>query len=320
MPAQPRSAAPVADHLPIKSRMEDSSRPYAPLSGEKLRLHSFADPKKASLAGDNAPGSSAEALERIVSQSNSAAVRKGAAQELREVRTHRAKGSLSHHVIKANKRPRNQSSPRHVRGLPQQAHYNNQLGSAQGQDRVTAGLGLGGGASLMNSGGVRSQSAGVAPSYSAAQRKEAQKLPPVLRGMNRNAVCSSSGSIEPIEEGRIARGVLSGEGPLRLEGPTSRYIQSAPAVSRSLNLPPIASAQGGRSSHRHGASMDSSAALTIEDADEGTLLSSQTPKTKQPRLHNFGRPVHPSGVSAVLQQSFANVMKNYSTDEQQIES
>lgn len=312
----------------MRQRQEDVSRPYAPLSGDRLRLHSFADPKKQPLSlggqGGNreiAPGSSAEALERIVNQSGSAAVRKGAAQELREVKTHRAKGSLSHHVIKTTKRPRNQASPR--RAHPQHAHQSNQLGSAQGQDRVTAHMGQAGGASLMGSGGVRSQSAGVTTGYTAGGRKDAQKLPPVLRGMNRNAIGSSSGSIDPIEEGRIARGVLGGGSPLRLEGPTSRYIQSAPAVSRSVNLPPInntSSSQAGRSSHRHGTSVDGSAALSIEDSsDESGYLTSQTPKLKQPRLHNFGRPAHPSGVSAVLQQSFANVMKNYS-DEQQADT
>jgi len=296
-------------------------------------LHSFADAKKQplSLAGPGgnreiAPGSSAEALERIVNQSGGAAVRKGAAQELREVKTHRAKGALNHHVIKTTKRPRNQASPRRAHAQhAQQAHPSNQLGSAQGQDRVTAHMGQAGGASLMGSGGVRSQSAGVATGYSTGGRKDTQKLPPVLRGMNRNAIGSSSGSIDPIEEGRIARGVLSGGSPLRLEGPTSRYIQSAPAVSRSVNLPPInstnsSSSQVARASHRHGASVDGSAALSIEDSsDEGAYLTSQTPKLKQPRLHNFGRPAHPSGVSAVLQQSFANVMKNYS-DEQQTDS
>ena len=307
-----------------------NSRPYAPLSGEKLRLHSFADPKKAlNLGGDGAPGSSAEALERIVNQSGAAAVRKNAAQELREVRTHKAKGSLGHHVIKATKRPRNQASPRHqghqqLHGptlAPYGSQPSNQLGSAHGQNRVTAHMGMSGGALLLNNGGVRSQSAGVTSGYSggslgspAEPRKDA-KLPPVLRGMNRNAIGSSSGSIDPIEEGRVPT-LLRLDGTLN--GPTSRYIQSAPAVSRSLNLPPInaPTQQGQRTNHRHGASVDSNAGLMGDDsADESAYLMSQTPKTKQPRLHNFGRPTQSgtSGVSAVLQQSFANVMKTYAT-------
>ncbi len=331
--------APVTDPVQIRSRVgEDTnvsnissnSRPYAPLSGEKLRLHSFADPKKAplNLGGDGAPGSSAEALERIVNQSGAAAVRKNAAQELREVRTHKAKGSLSHHVIKATKRPRNQASPRHhahQQHGPSPALYggqpSNQLGSAQGQNRVTAHMGMSGGALLMNNAGVRSQSAGVTSGYSGgslgspAEPRKDTKLPPVLRGMNRNAIGSSSGSIDPIEEGRVPT-LLRLDGTLN--GPTSRYIQSAPAVSRSLNLPPInaATQQGQRPSHRHGASVDSNAGLMGDDSpDESAYLMSQTPKTKQPRLHNFGRPAQSgtNNVSAVLQQSFANVMKTYAT-------
>lgn len=327
--------APVTDPVQIRSRIgEDtnknnnsnnsssSSRPYAPLSGEKLRLHSFADPKK--------PGDSAEALERIVNQSGAAAVRKNAAQELREVRTHKAKGSLSHHVIKTSKRPRNEVSPRHqarqqhsLAAVPYGQQPSNQLGSAQGQNRVTAHMGMmSGGALLLNNGGVRSQSAGVATGYttgfsgslgSPSEPHKDNKLPPVLRGMNRHAVGSSSGSIDPIEEGRVPT-LLRLDGTLN--GPTSRYIQSAPAVSRSLNLPPINASgqQGQRPSHRHGASVDSTAGLGASDSsDESAYLTSLTPKTKQPRLHNFGRPMHSStnGVSAVLQQSFANVMKTY---------
>lgn len=323
-----RPVAPITD--PVQISNSSSSRPYAPLSGEKLRLHSFADPKKPlNLGGDGASGSSAEALERIVNQSGAAAVRKNAAQDLREVRTHKAKGSLNHHVIKATKRPRNQASPRHHHqhgpsAAPYGGQLSNQLGSAQGQNRVTAHMGMSGGTSLMNSGGVRSQSAGVNTGYSSlggpAEPRKDIKLPPVLRGMNRNAIGSSSGSIDPIEEGRVPSELrLDGA----LNGPTSRYIQSAPAVSRSLNLPPInnSSQQGHRPSHRHGASVDSNVGLTGDDSpDEGAYLTSQTPKTKQPRLHNFGRPVQhggANGVSAVLQQSFANVMKTYSTGVEQ---
>ena len=44
-----------------------------------------------------------------------------------------------------------------------------------------------------------------------------------------------------------------------------------------------------------------------------TLLTSQTPNSKQPRLHSFGRPIAPAGTpstTSILQQSFASVVKN----------
>lgn len=300
--------------------------------------------------------SSAEALDRL-SNSGAAAVRKIAAQELREVsdrrnllgthghnHTHghsttsanmsdnvqrvkgqsKGKGTVVHHTTKALKRAHNQISPRshhtsqaqgitsHQQLMQGQLH-NNQLPA----ERVVGPVG-----------GVRSQSAGVNLScegggHAHSNRKDArQKLPPVLRGMLRGGASSSSGSIAPIEEGRTLR-TESGDGaglgvPLHLmdpgAGPIGRYIQSAPAVSRSLNLPPIDGAN--RHGHRQGASIDSSTGTNIAGGEGSALLTSHTPKTKQPRAHRFGRPsVGSNGVSEILQQSFANAMKGYAHDE-----
>jgi hypothetical protein len=161
--------------------------------------------------------------------------------------------------------------------------------------------------------------------YESDHRK---KLPPVLRGLLRGGVGSSSGSIDPIAEGRPAGAggdvrdvpVLNLHGHL---GQVSRYIQSAPAVSRSVSLPPIESANRSNNQHRHGASVDSSvgsggatapslsSGADLGGGDQTAVLTSQTPKTKQPRLHRFGRPSMATGASSILQQSFANAVRNH---------
>lgn len=343
-----------------------TDRPYAPLSGDKLRIHSFYEPKKVmcdsgGAAASTGPVSSAEALDRL-SNSGAAAVRKIAAQELREVHdkrtlhgthsTHsdsvqrvrgqaKGKGGVPHYTAKALKRAHHQISPRptHLSSQTQQqgAHHHHHLAYSQVHnnqlavsERVVVGP----------VGGVRSQSAGVNLSCEGggnahSNRKDArQKLPPVLRGMLRGGASSSSGNIGSIDEGHaLPAGADSGcdhavgAVPMMLldpsASPVSRYIQSAPAVSRSLNLPPIEGTHrhGLGQVHRQGGSIDnftssnSSGSGGQEDGGGGAMLTSHTPTAKQPRQHRFGRPTVPSGVSEILQQSFANAMKGYSHDQ-----
>lgn len=296
--------------------------------------------------------SSSEALDRL-SNSGAAAVRKIAAQELRDVSDRRhghsthasthsthgstahitdnvqrikgqakGKGTVVHHTTKALKRSHHQMSPRgtHISPLNSQTQQPVLRGGQFFNNQNTAEPVLVGPA-----GGVRSQSAGVNLScegggHAHTNRKDArQKLPPVLRGMLRGGASSSSGSIAPIEEGRALRADSDSVGmPMMLmdpgTGPSGRYIQSAPAVSRSLNLPPIEGAP--RHGHRQGASMDSSSggSGSVLGGDNNAVLTSVTPNAKQPRVHRFGRPTVPNGVSEILQQSFANAMKGYGND------
>lgn len=314
--------------------VESTDRPYAPLSGEKLRLHTFTEPSRKASEPGGAPVSSSEALDRL-SNSGAAAVRKIAAQELREVSDRRhghgthgtdnvqrikgqakGKGTVVHHTTKALKRSHHQMSPRggtHISPANAQTQQLLRGGQYLNNQNTAESVVVG------PIGGVRSQSAGVNLScegggHAHTNRKDArQKLPPVLRGMMRGGASSSSGNIAPIEEGRTLRADSDSVGmPMMLmdpgAGPPGRYIQSAPAVSRSLNLPPIDGAA--RHGHRQGASIDSSSGvLGVEDS---ALLTSLTPNAKQPRVHRFGRPTVPNGVSEILQQSFANAMKGYS--------
>ena len=340
-------------------------RPLAPLSSEKLRYHGNRGDKKKTGTALGIEG--AEALDRVISQSTAANVRKIAAQEVREkdrrvhnnihsphgvesnvrrVKDHSTgKGGVVHHTTKSLKRSRNQNSPHRGYGAAvsaASAHLHsgsNQL--SHGHD-ITAVL------PADNRGGVtnmRSQSAGVnlsceGGSNAGLRSDPRQKLPPVLRAMVRGGVGSSSGSIEPIEEGRPLRLGAAGLGApvgLRLDGetgPANRYIHSAPAVSRSVSLPPIDSGGRGSNGHRHGSNTrknrsgdhPNSNPNTLLSASAGTntqtpsaphtLLTSQTPNSKQPRLHSFGRPIAPAGTpstTSILQQSFASVVKNIAT-------
>jgi hypothetical protein len=248
-------------------------RPFAPLSGEKLRLHSFTDPKKQSGTKQQQTVDPSERLDRL-GQSGAAAVRRFAAQELREntdirnsgaaaggvYRTkevRRGKGSLVHHTTKPVKRTKG-----HI------AAPSNQHAAV-----LTSGASLD---------APRSQSAGVTLSYEGGSKRAdpRQKLPPVS-------------GIAPIHEGRPLS-IHVGAGGL-----ASRYIQTAPAVSRSVSLPPI---------DQQFASSGGIGGIG------GVQFASQTPNTRQPKQHRFGR--QPVPAAALLQQSFAHAMQNYTSTEE----
>jgi hypothetical protein len=274
-------------------------------------------------------------LDKLISQSSAAAVRKIAQQELSEEETRHArgrgptrthilssvepavrkvkdapngKGTQVHHTTKAHRRPRDKTSPR--KASNQYRHELRGEGNQFHQYAAGAAVAV----------GIRSQSAGVNLSCEGGQGgyDPRQKLPPVLRGMVRGSVGSTSGSITPIEEG-------AGEDGVRL-GPVSRYIQSAPAVSRSVTLPPIDGSSRGSHPQRHVASLDGAvgsnggAPTRGNGADLGGgstngVFTSQTPKLKQPREHRFGRPAMPSAMANILQQSFADAVREHPNGE-----
>jgi serine/threonine protein kinase len=321
----PQQSGPV---VPVYAIVEETTRPYAPLSGEKLRFHGTHEDKKKS-------GGSAAVLDKLISQSSAAAVRKIAQQELSEGETRHArdrgptrarilssvepsvrkvkdapngKGTQVHHTTKTHRRPRDKTSPRKANN-----QYRHELrGEGNQFHQYAAGAAV--------AVGIRSQSAGVNLSCEGGQGgyDPRQKLPPVLRGLVRGSVGSTSGSITPIEEG-------AGEDGVRL-GPVSRYIQSAPAVSRSVTLPPIDGSSRGSHPQRQVASLDGAvgsnggAPTRGNGADLGGgstngVFTSQTPKLKQPREHRFGRPAMPSAMANILQQSFADAVREHPNGE-----
>jgi hypothetical protein len=191
------------------------------------------------------------------------------------------------------------------------------LGSESGGAAAGGGGAGAGGARLGRSSGYGQQQK--------ARKELPQKLPPVVRDMFSSAAMTAS---EQELLGAPDRGQGSGHGLFRVgmippaagndQLLPSRSIQSAPAVSRSVSLPPIVlgagqghgqkqmqSHEGPKMAHHaRGASMDAGAGAG--------MLSSHTPKEKQSRSHVFGRPTPSNSVSngpttGLLKQSFTNV-------------
>jgi len=232
-------------------------RPFAPLSGEKLRLHSFSDAKKHSPSDLSRP-------DRL---GQSAAVRRFAAQELREVDVPSSGAAVSGGVYRTGLRRGKGVFVHHTTKRTRGLAPNNQLASNSGNGHNGAT-------------GARSQSAGVTLSYEGGSKRTPRQLPPVY-------------GIAPIHEGRPLISVGGAHGGMGL----SRYIQSAPAVSRSVSLPPIDQPKGKWDGANGGG---------------GVMVNSQTP-TEQPKLHRFGQAVP----AAALHESFAHAMQNYTTKEGQ---
>eukprot|EP01034_Spumella_vulgaris_P022489 gene22489-28617_t len=227
------------------------SRPNAPLSGEKLRIHTGLEdlaPSGGAPSDEQRPGggASSQMMDKLA-RSGAAAVRKKAASDIKDAQTKtdaRRGGDKQMPSIKAkpvasqptmpsktasssNKQPTKRSRTErlshmmaaHSEPVDLASSLNHQFRPQHTQQQQGQEI------------SARSRSAGVTLSHEGGQglRDARHRLPPVSGLRADNSYCNNNEDSEN-DEGREAVG--KGSTPVR-------YIQTAPAVSRSVNLPPI---------------------------------------------------------------------------------
>lgn len=259
--------SPPSDVVNKSNRNSSSSRPNAPFSGEKLRIHNYSH--------NNAPPPVKDLSGVPQEKLSGAALRKKAAQELQEAQQagkqhphqqallkikpshHVHTGSSHHHSSSGSSSTHKPPSKRARHEKPSDGSYSTlhhsgkvvvdkegnsslnieevvrDLQNASQNSKTLRGQQAALGASLGST--ARSHSAGVTSeslSGGLGTPQHRNRLPPVVHNADHSAEGAGGGAAPPTSSSVNALG--------------ARYIQSAPAVSRSMNLPPIKETLGSK--------------------------------------------------------------------------
>lgn len=289
-----------------------NNRPKAPLSGDQIRLHTFDESKKGAVDGgkkstsiESSIGKTAEILDRI-SQTGASVIRKLAAQEVLDSTSNNDINYNNANSITALSKLKSIPTPR-VK-IVRSSHISKSSSSSSKRSRSIRSY-----SSECERGSSITSTTSAPYSSSSIDHMEkdrnndrggiigSNRLPPVRISSSKHHDAHSNSEL--ISSHR--------SGSNSSTNSRSRYIQTAPAVSHSVALPPI---------HETTTAINNTTYLLSSGGGGGggqtaavaAILTSQTPNAKHPRLNLFGG--RSESHSTDLQQSFALAIKNFKTN------
>lgn len=296
----------------------DNNRPKAPLSGDQIRLHTFDESKKGAVDGgkkstsiESSIGKTAEILDRI-SQTGASAIRKLAAQVVLDSTSNNDINYNNANSITALSKLKSISTPR-VK-IVRSSHISKSSSSSSKRSRSIRSYSseCERGSSIIATTSAPYNSSSSSIDHMEKDRNNdrgsiigSNRLPPVRISSSKHHDAHSNSEL--ISSHR--------SGSNSITNSRSRYIQTAPAVSHSVALPPIHETTTTTNKNTTTATsylLSSEGGGGGQTASVAAILTSQTPNAKHPRLNLFGG--RSESRSTDLQQSFALAIKNFKTN------